>query len=122
MSAQKLSTPVTRLTKADVAASNNIVLTNERTINTRQLEFSPTFFEDGIVFISSQKPLSKEKVFDERIESGTMSIFLARRDENGQLGKPEAFANSLVSSLHEGPLAFDKIGTKKGRLSELIPG
>jgi outer membrane protein OmpA-like peptidoglycan-associated protein len=109
MSAQKLSTPATRPSKTEVAPSNNnITLTNERTINTRQLEFSPAFFEDGIVFISSQKPASKEKVFDEHIESGTMSIFLARRDENGQLGKPQAFANSLVSSLHEGPLSFDK--------------
>ena len=106
--AQKLSTPATRPQKTETVANNNITLSNERTINTRQLEFSPAFFEDGIVFISSQKPLSKEKVFDEHIESGTMSIFLARRDENGQLSKPTAFANSLVSSLHEGPLSFDK--------------
>jgi outer membrane protein OmpA-like peptidoglycan-associated protein len=105
--AQKLSTPVTRPNKV-AKLIKNVVISNEQTINTRQLEFSPAFFEDGIVFISSQKPLSKEKAFDERIESGTMSIFLARRDENGQLGKPEAFANSLVSSLHEGPLTFDK--------------
>ena len=105
--AQKLSTPVTRTDKV-AKLQKNVIVSNEQTINTRQLEFSPAFFEDGIVFISSQKPLSKEKIFDERIESGTMSIFLARRDENGQLGKPEAFANSLVSSLHEGPLTFDK--------------
>lgn len=109
MLAQKLIAPVTRPEKVEIAVSNShIVISNERTINTRQLEFSPAFFEDGIVFISSQKPLVKEKIFDERIESGTMSIFLARRDANGQLGKPTAFANSLVSSLHEGPLTFDK--------------
>jgi outer membrane protein OmpA-like peptidoglycan-associated protein len=89
---------------------SNITVTNERTINTGQLEFSPAFYEDGIVFISSQKPLAKEKIFDERIEYNTMSIFLARRDENGQLNKPTAFSNELVSSLHEGPLTFDKTG------------
>jgi outer membrane protein OmpA-like peptidoglycan-associated protein len=92
------------------AAKSNIVVTNERTINTGQLEFSPAFYEDGIVFISSQKPLAKEKIFDDKIESNTMSIFLARRDENGQLSKPTAFSNALVSSLHEGPLTFDKTG------------
>lgn len=92
------------------APKSNIVVTNERTINTGQLEFSPAFYEDGIVFISSQKPLAKEKIFDDRIESSTMSIFLARRDENGQLSKPTAFSNELVSSLHEGPLTFDKTG------------
>ena len=89
---------------------SNIVISNERTINTGQLEFSPAFYEDGIVFTSSQKPLSKEKIFDDRIESTTMSIFLARRDEHGQLGKSVAFSNALVSSLHEGPLTFDKTG------------
>ena len=109
MSAQKLSVSDAPPPQRDVAARNAAVtLVNERTINTRQLEFSPAFFEDGIVFISSQKPLSKEKIFDARIESGTMSIFLARRDQNGQLEKPEAFASSLVSALHEGPLTFDK--------------
>jgi outer membrane protein OmpA-like peptidoglycan-associated protein len=92
------------------AAKSNITVTNERTINTGQLEFSPAFYEDGIVFITSQKPLAKEKIFDDRIESNTMSIFLARRDENGQLSKPSAFSNALVSSLHEGPLTFDKTG------------
>jgi outer membrane protein OmpA-like peptidoglycan-associated protein len=92
------------------APKSNITVTNERTINTGQLEFSPAFFEDGIVFISSQKPLAKEKIFDDRIEYNTMSIFLARRDENGQLNKPTAFSNELVSSLHEGPLTFDKTG------------
>jgi outer membrane protein OmpA-like peptidoglycan-associated protein len=99
-------------TKTDVldAPKGNITVTNERTINTGQLEFSPAFYEDGIVFISSQKPLAKEKIFDDRIESSTMSIFLARRDENGQLSKPTAFSNELVSSLHEGPLTFDKTG------------
>jgi outer membrane protein OmpA-like peptidoglycan-associated protein len=94
----------------DDAPKGNIIVNNERTINTGQLEFSPAFFEDGIVFISSQKPLAKEKFFDNRIESSTMSIFLARRDENGQLRKPTSFSNELVSSLHEGPLTFDKTG------------
>lgn len=89
---------------------SNIVVTNERNINTGQLEFSPAFYEDGIVFITSQKPLAKEKIFDERIEFSTMSIFLARRNEQGQLDKPAAFSNALVSSLHEGPLTFDKTG------------
>jgi outer membrane protein OmpA-like peptidoglycan-associated protein len=98
------------LTTYDDAPKGNITVNNERTINTGQLEFSPAFFEDGIVFITSQKPLAKEKIFDERIEYNTMSIFLARRDENGQLNKPSAFSNELISSLHEGPLTFDKTG------------
>ena len=35
-----------------------------------------------------------------------MSLFLAKRDEKGQLQKPQPFAIELVSQVHEGPLTF----------------
>jgi outer membrane protein OmpA-like peptidoglycan-associated protein len=87
-----------------------VFITNEKTVNTKQLEFSPAFYEDGIVFVSSNLIKGKEKVFDENIGRKTMSIFVALRDTGGRLAKPKPFANELVSILHEGPLTFDKTG------------
>ena len=100
---------------------SNIIVTNEKTINTGQLEFSPAFYEDGIVYITSQKPMAKEKIFDERIESSTMSIFLARRNEHGQLDKPAAFSNAFVSSLHEGPISYALVSfaNEKGEIKSI---
>ncbi len=80
---------------------------NEATINTDQLEFSPTFYEDGIVFISN-KPLKDKEIMDKRIDKNVMSIFIARRGLDGVLKPAEPYATELTSKLHEGPLCFDK--------------
>ncbi len=87
-----------------------IHIQNEKTVNTALLDFSPAFYEDGIVYVSSQMVNGKEKVYDEQIGRKTMSIFRAKRGTDGKLMKPEAFANELVSLFHEGPLTFDKTG------------
>ena len=92
--------------KAEKLPKTGISVQNERNINSPALEFSPAFYENGIVFVSSQLP-TKEKVYDGRIGLKTMSIFLSRRDKDGNLQKPTPFSESLISKLHEGPLTFD---------------
>jgi outer membrane protein OmpA-like peptidoglycan-associated protein len=94
----------------ETTTQHPVFISNERIINTSQLEFSPAFYEDGIVFVSSNAVKGKEKVFDDKIGRKTMSIFVALRDTSGKLSKPKPFANELVSMLHEGPLTFDKTG------------
>jgi outer membrane protein OmpA-like peptidoglycan-associated protein len=87
----------------------NVKIANEFTINTNQLEYSPAFYEDGVVFISTKDAGGKYRAFDERIGTNTMSIFIARRDEAGKLKTPEPFSKELLSYLHEGPVTFDRI-------------
>ena len=89
-------------------SDKKLVIHNEKAINTNFLEFSPTFYEDGIVFISSKVAEGKEKIFDKRISRKTMSIYAAFRGEDGKLQAPKLFADELVSLLHEGPLTFDQ--------------
>ena len=88
--------------------NNDVFVTNEVTVNSDQLEFSPTFYEDGILFISTKPAGRKFKVTDKRINKNIMSIFNSRRTEDGKLGKPELFALELLSTVHEGPLTFDR--------------
>ncbi len=85
-----------------------VFVTNEATINTENLEYSPAFYEDGIVFISSKHPSKKYKVKDRRINKNIMSIFLARRSESGLLEIPVPFSNDLMTTVHEGPVTFDR--------------
>ncbi|MEO0044039.1 MAG: hypothetical protein RL329_3487 [Bacteroidota bacterium] len=99
-----------QIAKAQETPKHPVFITNEKTINTNQLEFSPAFYADGIVFVSSNAVKGKEKVFDGKIGRKTMSIFVALRDTSGKLTTPKPFANELVSILHEGPLTFDKTG------------
>lgn len=90
------------------APNNDIFVTNEVSINSDQLEFSPTFLEDGILFISTNPVNKRFKVKDKRIGKNIMSIFRSTRDEEGKLQAPEPFAIELLSTVHEGPLTFDR--------------
>jgi len=88
--------------------NNDVFVTNEVSINTDQLEFSPTFYEDGILFISTNPVNKRYKVKDTRIDQNIMSIFRSTRDDDGKLEKPKPFALELLTTVHEGPLTFDR--------------
>jgi len=92
----------------EATPSNDVFVTNEVSINSDQLEFSPTFFGNGILFISTLPAGKRYKVKDTRINKNIMSIFQTTRGEEGRLEKPEPFAIELLSTVHEGPLTFDR--------------
>ena len=85
-----------------------VFITNEATINSDGLEYSPAFLEDGIVFISTKTASKRYKIKDKRINANIMSIFRATREADGLLNTPEPFANELLSRYHEGPVTFDR--------------
>ena len=95
--------------QTDILTDENVTVVNEKTVNTEKLDFSPTFYEDGIVFISSDNGKAKSKIFDENISRQAMTIKIAKRGADGILEKPEIFAPELTSPFHEGPLTFDKV-------------
>ena len=80
---------------------------NENAVNKDGLDFSPTFYEDGIVFISTNNAGLK-KIKDEGLKLNAMSILRSRRNTDGELGAPEPFAKELSSQFHEGPGCFDR--------------
>ena len=87
----------------------NVEIRNERTINTAKLDFSPTFFEDGVVFLSSNpEKENNTKIKDKKISEQTFAIKIGRRGPKGTLNEPEIYAKELTSLFHEGPLCFDK--------------
>ncbi len=84
-----------------------VQVTNESSINTAGLEFSPTFYEDGIVFISTNNAGLKKRT-DESLKLPAMSILLSKRNSEGGLSTPIPFAKELSSQNHEGPVCFDR--------------
>ena len=86
----------------------DVTVKNETNINTDELEFSPAFFEDGILFISSREDVFK--FIDRRLRDNTMGIYQTRRNTDGQLQQAELFSNRLNTKYHEGPLCFDLSG------------
>ncbi|HFA50558.1 MAG TPA: hypothetical protein ENJ95_16245 [Bacteroidetes bacterium] len=90
-------------------SEERVIVSNERGINSDLLEFSPVFYKDGIVFISTRYESLIYSVKDKNIGGkNIMSIYRARRNEEGFLREPEPLADELIFRLHEGPVTFDR--------------
>lgn len=88
-----------------------VVVSNEMGVNSEELEFSPVFYKDGIVFISTRHESLIFNVKDKNIGGkNIMSIYKAQRNSEGFLSAPEPFADELIFRLHEGPVTFDHAG------------
>lgn len=94
---------------------------NETNINTKGLEFSPTFYEDGIVFISTNNA-GLTKTMDDYLKLPAMSILRSRRAAEGELGAPEPFSKEISSVYHEGPVCFDRTAETIFYSSNIVVG
>ncbi|MFK8007846.1 MAG: OmpA family protein [Saprospiraceae bacterium] len=85
-----------------------VQLRNTANINTTNLEFSPTYYQNGIVFASSRVAGKKDKKIDETF----FELFYSETDGNGEPLKARAFSLQVNSFLHEGPVTFNRTGDK----------
>ncbi len=113
MKARKLSTFIIAfcLTAGVLSAQSDtepvtVQVKNEEAINTKGLEFSPTFFEDGVVFISTNNAGLK-KLADKNKQLYT-SILRAKRGTEGSLAAAEPFSKEISTEYNEGPVCFDR--------------
>jgi outer membrane protein OmpA-like peptidoglycan-associated protein len=87
--------------KAEMAVS----IQNVREINSPAVDYSPTYYGNGLVFVSSRNrggfvnPVTGETYYE---------LFHAPFGANGQLARPRLFSIEINSALHEGPVTFDK--------------
>jgi len=80
-------------------------LRNVTEINTDALEFSPAFYANGIVFVSSRR---KEGPIDDQIGETFFELYYSEVDPNGIPQKPESFSIRINSERHEGPVSFNR--------------
>lgn len=74
-------------------------------INTKEADFSPTFYQNGIVFASSRALVKRIKQYS-MTNSSYLDLYLSERSEDGELGKPKKFDKTINSPYHEGSAAF----------------
>lgn len=84
----------------------DIVMKREDAINSEHLDFSPTFYKDGIVFVSSRK-LTDTKKYKWTGEY-FMNLYYAAANQEGELEDVQSFSKMINSKYHEGPVAFSK--------------
>jgi outer membrane protein OmpA-like peptidoglycan-associated protein len=78
---------------------------NLKGINTPYLEFSPAFYEQGLVFVSSL-PQTKKRIVDKNIGEHFFSLKYAEIDSYGNLEKLSEFPEGIRLNYHAGPVAF----------------
>ncbi len=90
---------------ANQQLGGNVQIVNAVEVNTESLEFSPTFYEDGIVFVSSRR---KHGPRDKKIGETFFELYYSELDPNGFPTRPSAFSLEINSHMHEGPITFDR--------------
>ena len=94
-------------------------------INTEFSDFAPTFFEDGLVFVSAREDNRGTDKISSWSGEPYLDMFIAHEKE-GTLQEPERFGGqSLNSKYHEGPMTFSPDGqqiffTRNNAVSESV--
>lgn len=109
-----------------IIAEEKVIVTNERRINSDELEYSPVFYKEGIVFISTRHESLIFEVKDKNAEGrNIMSIYKAERDDEGFLQNPVPLADELITRVHEGPVTFDRTAEQifftRNEIQEVAP-
>lgn len=85
-------------------AKGIVKLYNATALNTPKLDFSPTYYKDGLVFVSTRNNASMNQQ-DEWINDNCMDLYYAPIQE-GQMMEPKPFSDELNGKFHEGPVSF----------------
>ena len=96
----------------EFSTNEDLVLQNEAALNTGSLDFSPAFYKNGIVFVSTRGLSRATQNEDAWLNDKFMDLFYAEAQgaERTRLSAPKALTNTINSKFHEGPLTFDQSG------------
>ncbi len=85
---------------------NNIVrVRNAKELNSQGTDYSPVFYDNGLVFVSSRKKSGPQ---DKKSGETYSELYFSPFDPNGDPAAPQKFSLEINSSLHEGPVTFSR--------------
>lgn len=90
---------------AELRSIGPVELENETALNSPSLEFSPMYYQGGILFVSTRNKTERR---DRWLNDNYMDLYYAKKGEDGNFEKPELFADELNTELHEGPSVFSR--------------
>lgn len=93
--------------KGEQLVAPNVIIRNTEIINTPNLEFSPVFYQNGIVYVTSRR---KAGAVDKKIGETFFDLFYSDLDRRGFPMKPQEFSVNMNSTMHEGPVTFNRKG------------
>jgi len=78
-------------------------------LNTKSIEFSPTYYQKGIVFVVARE---KNRVLDPKTGQAYFDLMYADIGSDGITTKSENFSPNIRTQYHEGPSTFNHDGTE----------
>lgn len=97
----------------DEFKNTKVKIQNESFINSDKLDFSPAYFNDGIIFVSSRKMNDgNKKERDYWTDDFFTSLFFSPFSKEGDLRNIERFSIDLTTQYHEGPVTISKDGSR----------
>lgn len=105
-----LSTAVDRMNQF---RHTDVQIRNVKELNTSKLDFSPTYYQNGLVYVSSRGAQSWTEAFkDIWIDDNFMALFKSEFNDDGSLTESELFSTNLTTKFHEGPVSFNRSGDR----------
>lgn len=86
-----------------------IEVNNSVLINSPNLEFSPVYYQNGLVYVTSRY---KSGAVDKKINETFFELFYSELDAAGNPTKPQEFSVNINSQAHEGPVSFSHEGDR----------
>jgi len=86
--------------------SDEVTLVNQEKINTQHTEFSPSYWNDLIVFVASRP---RNKILDKNIKEAFFDLYFAAGKREDELTKTALFSKNINTPTHEGPITFSNI-------------
>ena len=102
--AQEPSTILTDKVNTKEVVHTDVTVQNTFRINSKKLEFSPTYYQNGLVYVTAD--ITGKKI-DGNIGIPFFELFYAELEGNGMPGNPKPFSAKVNSTTHEGPVAFN---------------
>lgn len=84
--------------------NRDIRVYNASSINTSRMEFSPSFYQGGMVYVSQ----NRSGMIDPKTGQTFNELFYADLDANGLPIRPTNFSVEINSERHEGPVALNR--------------
>lgn len=90
---------------AELRSIGTVEIRNEAALNSPNIEFSPMYYQGGILFVSTRNKTERK---DRWLNDNYMDLYYTKKGEDGKFEKPDLFADELNTELHEGPAVFSR--------------
>jgi outer membrane protein OmpA-like peptidoglycan-associated protein/tetratricopeptide (TPR) repeat protein len=88
--------------------SKEVEVENAWALNSNMLDFSPSYMDGGIVFVSNRQAEVAGRKKDLWTGDDYNTLFYSEKNSEGKQAEPELFSLKLADRFHEGPVAFSK--------------